>query len=165
MAYASHYAFQQQTKYSESFNSTHKKIAVGLNVGGVFEGITAALGLKIQKTIDTISVSKEYQDIQKGEVEEFQKRISQIYRIITLTINVNGHTAETEEETYVDVVKKNDSATFTPEKLNEMAREYVRDHFAVEIQPGQSAKFTKRFCTFGKFIAFINKKTVFMKLL
>ena len=160
MALKSHYSFQQTTKYTESFKSEHKKIAAGLNVGGVFEGISAALGLKIQKTIDTISASTEYEDIKTGLVEKFQGGFQQIYRTITLTVHVNRHTAENVEETYVDVVKSKDSAALTDEKLNEMAREYIRDHLGVEIQPDQPPTFTKRFCTLGNFRVFLNMTTI-----
>ena len=160
MALKSHYSFQQTTSYSASFKHEHKKIAAGLNVGGVFEGISAALGLKIQKTIDTISISKEFEDIKTGLVEKFQGNFQQIYRTITLTVHVNNHAAKNVEETYVDVVKSKDSAAFTPEKLNEMAREYIRDHLGVEIQPDKPPKFTKRFCTLGNFRVFLNNTTI-----
>ena len=155
LALARHYSFQQKTTASTSFKHENKKITAGLNVAGVFEGISAALGIKIQHTIDKISVSREYQDIQKGLVEEFQHGFQQIYRTITLTVHVNGQAAENVEETYVDVVKTKDSAAFTPEKLNEMAREYIRDHLGVEIQPDQAPTFTKTFCTLGNSRVFL----------
>ena len=145
------FAYHQSTKFDQSFQYEHKKIAVGLNIGGMFEGISASLGLSVQKTLDTVSASETYEDIKTGTIQSFQDGFQQIYRTVKTTIYIKGHHATTEDEVYVDVLKDEDAASLDQQQLNDMARDYIKDHFGKEIPSNEPAKFEHRFCAIGNF--------------
>ena len=157
IALASHFAYQQTTTIEENFRFEHNRISVGLSLGGAKEAISAALGLHVQKTLDTVSASKKHVDVRSAFSESFQLGFVQLYRIIKTTITINGYTATTDEETYVDVV--NDTNRYNPDELEEMARDYVKDHFGIKIPQNQLANIKKRFCTIGNIIYFLENAT------
>lgn len=150
-AISKRFAYHQKTTWDQSFKYEHKKIAVGLNIGGMFEGISAALGLSIQKTLDTVSASETYEDIKTGTIQYFQDGFEQIYRTVKTTIYIKGHHATTEDEVYVDVLRDADAPNLDQQKLDDMARDYIKDHFGIEIPSDRPARLEHRFCAIGNF--------------
>ena len=128
-AISKRFAYHQKTTWDQSFKYEHKKIAVGLNIGGMFEGISAALGLSIQKTLDTVSATETYEDIKTGTIQSFQDGFEQIYRTVKTTIYIKGHHATTEDEVYVDVLRHADAPNLDQQKLINVTSETLLHDF------------------------------------
>ena len=147
--------YREETRFDAHFEREHKKVQVGLKLGGAFDGISAALGLQFKKTTDTASANAYHQHTMQGRYENFQDNLYQVYRTITTSVIINGNKATLEEKKYVDALPKNASVTNDQwqEYFEKQAITYIQDHFNAtdnEIdKSGDGASFGQAFCTLG----------------
>ena len=126
-----------------------------MNLGGVYDGISAAIGLQFKKTVDTVAAQVEYSHTKNGVSITFQDDIYHIHREITTRVTINGQTATFTEDRMVDATPKNDSISpgewdtyFENKAIN-----YFKDNFGVskdEVdETGDGASFGQAFCVLG----------------
>ena len=159
------YSFREEISFNQHFQHERRKIEVGLNIGGAFELISAALGIKFKKTLDTVAANAEYSDTKHGVYQKFMPDIYQIHREITTTVTINGKQATLVEEKFVDAIPKNESVDYKmwEKEAEERAINYLKDNFGAsdsEIDTsGLGASFGQAFCVLGKKISIAPDQT------
>ena len=150
------YSFREEISFHQTFQHERRKIEVGLNLGGAFDGVSAALGLKFKKTLDTVAANVEYSDIKHGVAQKFMAGFYQIHREITTTVTINGKQATLVEEKFVDAMPKQPEIPIEEweKEAEERAINYLKDNFGAsdsEIDTkGLGASFGQAFCVLGE---------------
>ena len=123
------------TTSSESFVKQVRQV----NRGGSFGLMIRGLGFNIGKTFERMTKDEfrecNYRHSEKTREIHYQAHKWQLFRVTTLTIEINGYVAKVRDETYFHTLP--DSATWETTDSDYEAEEYIRYTFSKRADEGK----------------------------